>query len=158
MDFILYFKESITGSFSSVVTLAKIIIPLMVVMQILKDSNILDKISQSLSYVSKTLDIADEAIFPLIIGLLFGLSYGAGIIIESTEENNLSKKDLYVLMIFLIACHAVVEDTLLFVVVGANLWLLLGIRLATAIIISLIASKILNRKNGKSKGTLKNPS
>ncbi len=158
MDFILYFKESITGSFGSVLTLAKIIIPLMVVMQILKDSNILDKISQKLSYVSKSLDIADEAIFPLIIGLLFGLSYGAGIIIESTEENNLSKKDLYILMIFLIACHAVVEDTLLFVVVGANLWLLLGLRLATAIIISLIASKILNRKTGKPGGTLKNPS
>lgn len=158
MDFSLYLKESITGSFGSVLTLAKIIIPLMVVMEILKDSNILDKMSKKLNYVFKSLDISDEATFPLLIGLLFGLSYGAGIIIESARENNLSKKDLYVLMIFLIACHAVVEDTLLFVVVGANLWLLLGLRLGTAIIISIIASKILTRKIDNLEGTLKNPS
>lgn len=158
MDFLLYLKESITGSFGSVLTLAKIIIPLMVVMEVLRDSNILDKVSNKLNYVFKSLNISDEATFPLIIGLLFGLSYGAGIIIESTKENNLSKKDLYILMIFLVACHAVVEDTLLFVVVGANLWLLLGLRLGTAIVISLIASKILHRKTDKLNDTVKNPS
>ncbi len=149
MDFSLYFKDSISGSLGSVLTLAKIIIPLMIVMQLLKDSSILDKMSKKLNYLFKSLNISDEATFPLIIGLFFGLSYGAGIIIESTEDNNLSKKDLYVIMIFLIACHAVVEDTLLFVVIGANLWLLLGLRLTTAIIISIIASKILNRKTNK---------
>ena len=158
MNLVLYFKESITGSFSSVLTLAKIIIPLMILMEILKDSNILEKLSKKLNYLFRALNISDEATFPLLIGLLFGLSYGAGIIIESTKENNLSKKDLYVLMIFLIACHAIVEDTLLFVVVGANLWLLLGIRLGTAIIISIIASKILNRKTDKLENTAKNPS
>lgn len=158
MDFLIYLKESFTGSFSSVLTLAKIIIPLMIVMEILKDSNILNKVSKKLNYIFKSLNISDAATFPLIIGLLFGLSYGAGIIIESAEENNLSKKDLYILMIFLIACHAVVEDTLLFVVVGANLWLLLGLRLGTAIIISLIASKILNKKSKGLNDTGKNPS
>lgn len=158
MDFSLYLKESFTGSFSSILTLAKIIIPLMMVMEILKDSKILDKISKKLNYLFKSLNISDEATFPLLIGLIFGLSYGAGIIIESTKENNLSKKDLYILMIFLIVCHAIIEDTLLFVVIGANLWLLLGIRLGTAIIISLIASKILYRETGKINARIKNQS
>ena len=101
MDFSLYFKESITGSFGSVITLAKIIIPLMIVMELLKDSNILDKISKKLNYLFKYLNIADEATFPLLIGSHFGLSFGADIIIESAEENNLSKKDLYILVIVL---------------------------------------------------------
>ena len=118
MDFTLYIKESFTGSLNSVITMAKIIIPLMVVMEILKDSNVLGKLSKKLSPIAKFLKISNEAIFPLVIGLIFGLSYGAGVIIESAEEYNIGKKDLYTLMIFLIACHAVIEDTLLFVVVG----------------------------------------
>lgn len=145
MDFSLFLKESINGSFSSVFTMAKIIIPLMVAMELLKSFNILNIISKKLEPISKFLGMSNKAIFPLMIGLFFGLSYGAGVIIESAEEGNLSKKDLYILMIFLIACHAVVEDTLLFVVVGANLWLLLGIRLGVALIITIIASKLLNK-------------
>lgn len=52
-------------------------------------------------------------------------------------------------MIFLITCHAVIEDTLLFVAVGANLFLLLGLRLGVAIIITLFASKLLSKINIK---------
>lgn len=145
MDLWLYMKESTIGAMGSVITMAKIIIPLMIVMEILKDSNILGKITKKMKPISKFFDISNEAVFPLIIGLIFGLSYGAGVIIESVEENNLSKKDLYTLMIFLVACHAIIEDTLLFVVIGANLWLLLGIRLGVAIIIAYFASKVLRK-------------
>jgi len=145
MDFSLYIKESVLGSLSSVLTMAKIIIPLMMVMEVLKDSNILDRMSDKIFPIARFLNISNNAVFPLIIGLIFGLSYGAGVIIESAEENNLSKRDLYTLMIFLVACHAVIEDTLLFVVVGASLWFLLGIRLIVAIIISYLASKVLNK-------------
>lgn len=145
MDFWLYIKESFTGSLNSVITMAKIIIPLMVAMEILKDSKILDKLTEKMKPIANFFDMSKDAVFPLIIGLIFGLSYGAGVIIESAEENNLSKKDLYTLMIFLIACHAVIEDTLLFVVVGASLWFLLSVRLIVAIIIALFASKILKK-------------
>ena len=151
MDFTLYIKESFTGSLNSVITMAKIIIPLMVVMEILKDSNVLSKLSKKLSPIAKFLKISNEAIFPLVIGLIFGLSYGAGVIIESAEEYNIGKKDLYTLMIFLIACHAVIEDTLLFVVVGANLWFLLTIRLVVAVIITRLASRVLNKLDFKDK-------
>ncbi|MBU5257458.1 nucleoside recognition domain-containing protein [Tissierella praeacuta] len=145
MNFGLYIKESFMGSLESVITMAKIVIPLMVFMEILKDSKILAKLSRKMEPVANFFDISNVAVFPLIIGLIFGLSYGAGVIIESTEENNLSKKDLYTLMIFLIACHAVIEDTLLFVVVGANLWFLLSVRVGVAIVISLFASRILKK-------------
>jgi len=147
MDFILYFKESFAGSFNSVLTLAKIIIPLMVIMEILKDSNYLEILSKKMKPISDFFDISYDTIFPMIIGVIFGLSYGAGVIIESTKDNSISKKDLYVLMIFLVVCHAIIEDTLLFVVLGANLWLLLGLRLSVAIIISFFASKVLRKIN-----------
>lgn len=147
MDFSLFLKEAITGSFNSILSMAKIVIPLMIVMEILKDLNILEKLSKKLSVIAKFLNISNEAVFPLVIGLIFGLAYGAGFIIESAEEYKLGKKDLYILMIFLVACHAVIEDTLLFVVVGVNLWFLLTVRIIVAIIITRMASRVLNKMN-----------
>ncbi|NLJ98730.1 MAG: nucleoside recognition protein [Tissierellia bacterium] len=146
MNLMVYLKESFTGSISSVLTMAIIIIPLMMVMEILKDAKILEKLSTKLKPIAKFLDISDESVFPLIIGIIFGLAYGAGIIIDSTEEGNVSKKDLYILVIFLLACHAIFEDTFIFAAVGANLWLLFGVRLIVAIVISYFASKVIDAK------------
>lgn len=49
MDFVSFLKESFLGSMDSVFTMAKIVVPLMIVMEVLKDSNILEKISRALS-------------------------------------------------------------------------------------------------------------
>lgn len=145
MDIMAYLKDSFLGSLSSILSMAKIIIPLMIIMEILKDSNILERISKRLNPISKFFNISNEAVFPLMIGLIFGLVYGAGVIIESTEGKDLSKKDLYVLIIFLVACHAIFEDTLVFAAVGANLWLLFITRLTVATVTAYFASKVIDK-------------
>lgn len=134
-------REAINGSINSILTIAKVIIPLMILMEILRDLKILDKLSNLLKPVAKLLGLSKNSIFPLLIGLIFGLAYGAGIIIKSAKEGELQKKDLYLLMIFLVSCHSVFEDTLLFVAIGANGWLLLSFRLITAIILTIIVAK-----------------
>lgn len=129
--------------FMKVFDIAKIVIPLMIIMEILKDYKILDKLSRVLSPIAKFLGISEKSTFPLIIGLFLGLSYGAGAIIQSSKEGDLTKKDMYLIIIFLVACHSVIEDTLLFASMGANGWLLLILRTLTAIILtSLVARKI----------------
>ncbi|HSH36290.1 nucleoside recognition domain-containing protein [Schnuerera sp.] len=147
MNFAAYLKESSIGSINSIVNMAIIIIPLMIIMEILKNSNILESISKKLNPISKFFRISNEAVFPMVIGLIFGLVYGAGVIIESTEGKDLSKRDLYVLMIFLAACHAIFEDTLIFASVGANLWILFITRLTIAIITAYFVSKIIDKSS-----------
>ncbi|NLW23368.1 MAG: nucleoside recognition protein [Tissierellia bacterium] len=146
MDFIGFLREGTIGSFNSLLGMAKIIIPLMIIMEIFKDANILEVISKKLKPISKFFNISNDAVFPLMIGLIFGIVYGAGVIIESTEESGLRKKDLYVLIIFLVACHAIFEDTFIFAVVRANLWLLFITRLIIAIIAAYFASKIIDKR------------
>lgn len=145
MDFLAYLKESTVNSLSSLLTMAKIIIPLMIVMEVLKDAKVLEKVSEKLKPIARFYNISNGAVFPLLVGIFFGLAYGAGVIIESAEDNNLGSKDLYTIIIFLIICHAIVEDTLIFTVVGANLWLLFFTRLIVAIIITFFASKIFDK-------------
>ena len=55
---------------------------------------------------------------PLFTGIFLGIIYGAGVIIRISKEKALDRADLWLLGLFLATCHAVVEDTLIFVVVG----------------------------------------
>ena len=138
-------KEGATGSLSSVLNIAKIVIPLMLVMQFLKDLKILDKLSSYMEPMAKFLGISKRSTFPLVIGLILGLAYGAGVIINSAKEGELSKRDLYLVVIFLVACHSVIEDTLIFAAIGANGWLLLGTRLIIAIVLTIFAGKHIDK-------------
>ncbi len=146
MDFVGFLKDGFFGSLSSVFNMAIIIIPLMVIMEVLRDSKILEKISKILKPISNFFDVSEEAMFPLVIGLIFGLAYGAGVIIDAVQEKDLSKKDLYIVIIFLVACHSVLEDTLVLMAIGASGTLLLIIRVLSAIIVTFITSKVLNTK------------
>lgn len=134
-------REGLMGSFDTVYSLAIVVIPLMIIMQIAKDYKVLDKISNSSRFLTKFFGMSKESTLPLLIGIIFGLSYGAGVLIQSAKEGDLSKKDMFLISVFLITCHAVFEDTLLFVAVGANGYLLLGTRIIAAIIITFILSK-----------------
>ncbi len=145
MDFIEIIKEGTTGSISSVLNIAKIVIPLMVAIQLLKDLNILNKLSHLMRPLAKFLGISEDSTFPLIIGLVIGLAYGAGVIINSAKEGNLNKKDLYLVVIFLVACHSVFEDTLLFAAIGANGWLLLGTRIIIALVLTSLTARYIDK-------------
>jgi len=83
---------------------------------------------------------------PLLAGLFLGIAYGAGIIIPSARERNLSKREILSLSLFLCTCHAVVEDTLLFVLVGAKGGWLVVIRLSLAVLVTRTAARFAARE------------
>jgi len=85
-----------------------------------------------------------NASFSIITGLILGITYGAGILLA--EKKSLSKKEIFFIGTFLMVCHSIIEDTALFVIFGANLWILISIRLILAIIISFLALKLLGKK------------
>lgn len=146
MDIMLILKDGFLNSFGTIKSIAIVVIPLMFAMEILKELKILDKLSEFFKPIMKLLGLSKEASFPLLVGLTLGLAYGAGVIIKSAKDGDLSKRDLYLLMIFLVTCHSVIEDTLIFVSMGANGWLLLGIRIPLAVILTIIVSKQLKIK------------
>jgi uncharacterized membrane protein YraQ (UPF0718 family) len=53
---------------------------------------------------------------------------------------------LYLATIFLVSCHAVVEDTLIFLPLGINVLYLLLIRVVFALIVTIIASLLWNKR------------
>jgi len=125
-----------------VLQLALIVIPLMVIFQLLKDRNYLQKFSEKLAPFTKVIGIQPNASPTLVAGLVIGLAYGAGIMIQAVKEDGVSKKDATLAFIFLVACHAVVEDTLIFVPLGIPILPLLLVRLITAFVLTIIVAYI----------------
>ncbi|MBZ4663201.1 MAG: nucleoside recognition protein [Caloramator sp.] len=140
-------KEAFLGSMSSMWTVIKIVIPLMIVIEIIKELNLLNKICGIFKPLTKLLKISETTILPLFSGLFFGLVYGAGLIIDAAEEGNITKKDMYLVAVFLGACHAIVEDTLIFVQIGANGWIIFCLRLISAFIVTYIFGFIFEKSN-----------
>ncbi len=74
--------------------------------------------------------------FSIIVGQLLGITYGAGILIREVDAGHLDRKDIFFIATFLMICHSIIEDALLFVIFGANYWVIIGVRVAAAFIIS----------------------
>ncbi|MDG5786620.1 nucleoside recognition domain-containing protein [Evansella sp. AB-P1] len=137
--------QGIESALLGIFQLALIVIPIMVFIQIMKDLRWLEVFSRWMSPFTKVLGIRENTSTTLAAGLVFGLAYGAGVMIQAVKEDGVRKKDVYLVMIFLVACHAVVEDTLLFAPLGIPLWPLLLIRLITAILLTITVAFIWNR-------------
>lgn len=128
-----------------VLQLALIVIPLMIIVQYLKDLNYLQKFSNRLAPFTKLIGVKPNASMTLVAGLVIGLAYGAGVMIQAVQEDGVSKKDATLAFIFLIACHAVVEDTLIFIPLGIPILPLLIIRLITAFVLTIIVAYVWKR-------------
>ncbi|MFK2825463.1 nucleoside recognition domain-containing protein [Bacillus sp. B190/17] len=125
--------------------LALIVIPLMIVIQILKDLKWLAVFSRWMSPITRMLGMKENTSTTLASGLLFGLAFGSAVMIQAVKEDGVGYRDVTLAMIFLVACHAIVEDTLIFVplgITGLPLVTLFFIRLITAVLLTLAVSAI----------------
>jgi len=82
--------------------------------------------------------------FSLLTGQLLGITYGAGILFKEAESGNLKKKDLFFIGTFLMICHSILEDPLLFVLFGANYWIMVTTRLIMACIAAFFFTRLIS--------------
>ncbi len=151
------FIHGIQTSVLGILQMAVIIIPLMIGIQLLKDIKALPYLAKGLMPFTRLIGATEKTGVTLMAGIVFGIAFGAGVIIQAAKEDNLSKKDLYLVSIFLVICHAVIEDTLIFVPLGINVLPLLLIRILLAILVTALTAKVwsmLQEKTETAKGHL----
>lgn len=143
--------QAIQTALVAVAQLAVIVILLMIVMQFLREKGWLSLFSNRFAPFTKMLGMEKNTSMTLVAGLTIGLAYGAGIMIQAVQEDGVSKKDMYLALVFLVACHAVVEDTLIFIPLGIPVWPLLLIRLITAILLTMTIAFVWKRIDQRKK-------
>lgn len=127
--------NSFLNSISLTVKIIVLIVALVFIMDFIKSRNF---IKESKKNVSKG--------FSLMVGIFLGITYGGGILINEANSGKIQKRDIFYIGTFLMICHAIIEDTLLFVIFGADFTLVVVIRTISAIIISYILLLLYERK------------
>jgi uncharacterized membrane protein (UPF0136 family) len=92
--------------------------------------------------VFRPMGFRPESLFALLTGVLFGISYGAGVLIPQARSGEMDRRQIFLVAAFLGICHAIVEDTLLFVTLGANAGILVGTRVVAAMLVVFALSRM----------------
>ncbi len=141
---LLLLKEGVSGGIMSILRITLFLIPVMVLIELARHFNILEKTSVKIQGCLRFLTLPKEAALPLLAGMFFGIVLGAALIIDYAAEGYLQKRDLMLIGTFLCINHSVIEDTLIFSVFGANPLVILICRLILAIVITRLAALLLD--------------
>lgn len=121
-----------------------ILLLVFLLLELIQRSGLLNKSIQTLGKLISFLGYKKESSAPLLAGIILGIIYGAGVIDDSIKREGVDKKQVLLVSVFLSMCHAIFEDTGLFLVLGANLFWITIPRLILAFIITFITSKLTN--------------
>lgn len=135
--------EAVRGSLVLLKTILLIVTPIMIVLEALRRADAFARMERVLRPLLSRAKLSAEGSFALIVGFIFGLLYGAGPLMQVGEEGRVSRAEITRVGVFLGMCHAIVEDTALFVSAGASwLWLVPGRMLFAGIVTALIGDRL----------------
>lgn len=133
-------KEVLTSTATLVIQLSLVIIAIMIVVEFFQAYNLLGRLTALMTPLTRLIGIPKEGNLPLLAGLMLGIGYGGAVIIEAARNNNLTPEEIYLMNLFLVICHSIIEDTAIWLALGAKAIPVQLARLVMAIIICAICS------------------
>ncbi len=141
--------SALQAAAGSVLQLALIVFPVMMLIQVLKDLAVLDWFAERMRPLMNPLGLPARGSVTMASGMLFGLAFGAGVILEQAREQEFTRRELTLIVIFLSASHAIVEDTLVLLPLGINVLPVLLIRLAVAVALTAAIAALWRPKSAR---------
>jgi len=119
--------EVVLANAVSLAKIAAIVISLMIAVELFREFGLMDRLIAVLHWPMRVLGLNRKTAFVTAVGLVLGLAYGSGLIIEESKRNSLTGREVLATNVFLGTNHALIEDSLVFAAVGANLfWIVIG--------------------------------
>lgn len=112
-----------------------ILTSLLLVLRVLKLLGIEALMAMALGPLLKFLGISREATSLTIVGVTLGLSYGGGLLIQEARNGLIQPRDIFCSIMLLNLLHSVIEDTLLILLIGADLSAILWGRMIFSILL-----------------------
>ena len=122
-----------------------IVIALVVFLDILKRAGVIQAINNMLRPVLHTLGIGREAETITLVGLTLGISYGGALLINEARAGHIKPRDVLYSLSLLGLSHSLIEDTLLMMLIGADLsGILLG-RVVFTLVVMFVLVRLVER-------------
>ncbi|MBD3278123.1 MAG: hypothetical protein GF388_07480 [Candidatus Aegiribacteria sp.] len=129
----------------NLLTIFLIVLILIILMKVLDRLGITRLMNRLLKPVLTSMGISEEASTVTIIGMILGISYGGGLIIREAGSGRIDQRDVFFSIALMGLCHAVVEDTLLMMSLGATIWGVLFARILFSWITVAVLVRITSR-------------
>lgn len=123
-------------------TIFVVILALMALLNLLRWLGIERLIHRLLYPLLRLLGIGPAAANITVIGITLGLSFGAGLLLREAHSGRLTPRDIVLTLCFLGLCHSLIEDTLLIMLMGADLSGLLWARLGFALVVIALLARL----------------
>jgi hypothetical protein len=133
---------ALSGALSLSAKLILIIVPLVTAFEVLRYLPVFRRAGNVVEPAMRGVGLSRDAAVPLFTGIFLGLAYGAGIIIRVAQQKRLPDRELFLMGLFLATCHSVVEDILIFAVIGGSGLAILGMRLGLAVLLTGLMARI----------------
>ena len=140
------------GALNTTLNLLKVLIPVMIAIELMLAYRVIEAMAKKMGFFCRILGIGNEALLPLLVGLFFGVAYGAGALVELNRIRPLPPRDMLLLGVFLFSCHGIIETTYLYAIAGADVIFLSVVRFGIAIGVTAAAARLLRLKKGSVSG------
>lgn len=130
--------EFLQGAWSLLWKMFVIIVPIMIVLELIEGTGPFRRVAHVWARLLRPLGLSDATAVPTLIGFLFGLAYGSGVIVRDARKGTLGRRQIFLMSLFLSMVHAVVEDSLVFIAIGASAIWVVGFRMVWAALVTLV--------------------
>lgn len=118
----------VIATVQSLLMVLAVIIALVILLDLMERTGLTKIFTKAIMPVLRISGLSEKAAPLTTLGLLLGLAYGGALIIEAARRENYDKRTILLAMTWLSLCHSLIEDTILILAIGANIWVILVIR------------------------------
>ncbi len=108
------FRDWAFGLGRTGLTMLIVLVIIFVFLEFGKRGGVLDRLQSGLCRIVGFMGYSREACMPWLAGNIFGVVFGAGLIVDSVKTGELSQKQVTLVAGFLALCHGLLEDTAIF--------------------------------------------
>jgi hypothetical protein len=135
-------RTFVTGSFDLLLRVFIIVVPIMVALELFEGTRPFRAVVRAWARVVRHMGLNERSAAPTLIGFLFGLAYGGGVIVRDIRRHDLGRRQVFIMSTFLSMVHAIAEDSLVFIALGASVFWVVAYRIVWAALVTLALTAV----------------
>lgn len=109
------------------------IIPIRILIEFIEEYKLIEKIEKHTHFMTNWFEITTKSLIPMISGWILGMFAGSSVLADYHFDKKITQDETNKVMSIWMFAHGLIDETALYVILGANMFWILGVRIFFAI-------------------------